>query len=65
MDEYLKAMENYSPNKKGTEKMVNETAIIDISDTPQITAVKEEPLINNIQYMPPKTIEVRRYSLKK
>ena len=65
MDEYLKSMENYTPTTVGTGEIMGEAEIIEISMTPQTTAIVEEKLSDDAPYMAPKTVEVKRYTLKK
>ena len=66
MDEYLKSMENYSPLTAGTGKLLDETKIIEFGGTPQTTTVDEETEADELpKYMAPRTIEVRRFTLKK
>lgn len=66
MDEYLKSMENYSPLAAGTGKLLDETKIIEFVGAPQTTIVDEETVPDELpKYMAPKTIEVRRFTLKK
>ena len=66
MDEYLKSMENYSPLAAGTGKSLDETKIIQFGGAPNATALEEEAASDELpKYMAPKTIEVRRFTLKK
>ena len=66
MDEYLKSMENYSPLAAGTGKSLDETKIIEFGGVPQTTTVDEEIVPDELpKYMAPRTIEVRRFTLKK
>lgn len=66
MDEYLKSMENYSPVNAGTGKSIDEIKIIEFDSAPQSTTVDEEAVLDELpKYMAPRTIEVRRYKLKK
>lgn len=66
MNEYLKTMENYTPLSAGTGKSLDETKIIEFGGAPQTTTANEEAVPDELpKYMAPKTIEVRRYTLKK
>lgn len=67
MDEYLKAMENYSPNSSpATGKSLDESKIIEFGGVSQtVTSVEEEKHEDVSYYMTPRTIEVKRYRLKK
>ena len=66
MDEYLKLMENYSPLSVGTGKSLDDTKIITFSGAHLTTAVNEEAESDELpKYMAPRTIEVRRFTLKK
>lgn len=66
MDEYLKSMENYSPLAAGTGKLLDETKIIEFVGAPHTTIVDEETVPDELpKYMAPKTVEVRRFTLKK
>ena len=66
MDEYLKSMANYSPVTAGTGKSLDEIKRIEFEGAPGTTTVEEEAASAELpKYMAPKTIEVRRYRLKK
>ena len=65
MDEYLKSMANYSPVTAGTGKSLDEFKVIEFEGAPETTAVEEAASAELPRYMAPKTIEVRRYRLKK
>lgn len=66
MDEYLKAMGNYSPNIPATGKSLDESKIIEFGGVSQtVSSVEEEKHEDVSYYMTPRTIEVKRYRLKK
>lgn len=70
MDEYLKQMGNYSPvDIDSTGQMFTETQIIESEGSPSVTdavETKNKQIEHEIpKYMAPKTIEVRRYTLRK
>lgn len=65
-DGYMASMENYSPNASGTGAQVLEMKIIEVNGAPKTTSFSEEvETMETPKYMAPKTIEVRRYTLKK
>lgn len=65
MNDYLKTMGNYSPVADATGKVMGEIQILQVDGAPNTTAIKDEELPADAPYMAPKTIEVRRYTLKK
>lgn len=69
-NDYLKTMENYSPNPIGTGQIAEKDEIIKVDDIPKVTTVNAEETnkvddVDIIKYMAPKTIQVTRYALKK
>ena len=64
MKDYLETMGNYSPSSSDQENL--EEKIIEEDIIPNITALTtEDTPIEEISYMAPKGIKVRRYTLKK
>lgn len=62
----MNSMENYSPYIAATGESLNETTIAEFGGVPQTTTTGEEDAHEELpQYMAPKTIEVKRYRLKK
>lgn len=65
MNDYLKNMQDYSPIEDATDKTMKEVTVVETKDVPQTTALIDEKQSETAPYMMPKTIEVRRYTLKK
>jgi len=67
MDDYLKSIGNYSPHSAGTGKSLDETSIIEFDGTPDKTTTVEDDISQDDlpKYLAPRTIEVKRYKLKK
>lgn len=65
MNEYLKTMEDYSPVAVATGRVMGEEKIFQVDGVPNTTAVQEEKQITDAPYLALKTIEVKRYTLKK
>lgn len=66
MDNYLNSLGEYSPISYGTGIATDDQKIIEMKGVPQITVMIEEGIPEDFpKYMAPKSIEVRRYRLKK
>lgn len=64
-EQYMKTMEDYSPNSSGTEYQSIEE-VIEIEGVPQLTGISDASSSLVLpKYMAPKAIEVKRYTLKK
>lgn len=66
MNDYLKSMKDYSPVSPATGKSLDERKILEFEGVSHTTSSDEEEKHEDVpNYMAPRTIEIKRYRLKK